>query len=88
VYVFKYVYRGQVFTALVEAATGQVLANIYPAKSEAPYVAVALLTGAVYLFLAVMVLAGSTFTTTAALILAVVAAPILFFLAVGVASRV
>ena len=36
-YQFKYLYEGQVYTALVEASSGRVYANLWPAKSEAPY---------------------------------------------------
>jgi len=36
-YQFHYNFNGQSFTALVEASSGQVYANIYPAKSEAPF---------------------------------------------------
>jgi DNA-directed RNA polymerase subunit RPC12/RpoP len=36
-YQFYYNYNGQSFTALVEASSGSVYANIYPAKSEAPF---------------------------------------------------
>ncbi len=37
VHTFKYDFQGKSFTAIVEAATGGVFANIYPAKAEAPY---------------------------------------------------
>ncbi len=36
-YQFYYTYNNQTFTAIVEASSGQVYANIYPAKSEAPF---------------------------------------------------
>ncbi|MCX7878466.1 MAG: hypothetical protein N2510_07495 [Ignavibacteria bacterium] len=36
-YNFHYTYNGKTYTALVEASSGQVYANIYPAKSEAPF---------------------------------------------------
>lgn len=36
-YQFHYNFGGQSYTALVEASSGQVYANIYPAKSEAPF---------------------------------------------------
>lgn len=36
-YQFHYSYNGQSYTALVEASSGQVYSNIYPAKSEAPF---------------------------------------------------
>ncbi|HJY63186.1 MAG TPA: hypothetical protein VJ455_03445 [Ignavibacteria bacterium] len=36
-YRFTYTFNNQSYTALVEASSGQVYANIYPAKSEAPF---------------------------------------------------
>ncbi len=36
-YQFYYTFNNQTYTALVEASSGQVYANIYPAKSEAPF---------------------------------------------------
>ena len=36
-YNFHYTYNGQTYAALVEASSGQVYANVYPAKSEAPF---------------------------------------------------
>jgi hypothetical protein len=36
-YQFHYNFGGQSYTALVEASSGQVYSNIYPAKSEAPF---------------------------------------------------
>lgn len=36
-YSFTYTFNGNNYTALVEASSGQVYANIYPAKSEAPF---------------------------------------------------
>ena len=51
-FTFKYDYDGQTFTALVEAATGKTLANIFPAKAEAPYLVVGGLTAMTFLTLA------------------------------------
>lgn len=36
-YHFYYEYKGQQYSALVEASSGKVYANIWPAKSEAPF---------------------------------------------------
>lgn len=36
-YQFYYYFNNHTYTALVEASSGQVYANIYPAKSEAPF---------------------------------------------------
>lgn len=51
---FKYDYAGKSYAALVEAATGEVFANIYPAKPEAPYRAVGLIAALVYICLALI----------------------------------
>lgn len=93
IYIFRYDYRGQVYSALVEAGTGAVLANIFPAKAEAPYLIAGGVTALVYLCLAFMALAGFQggglqFGAGLAIILGLVAAPFLFFFAVYVASRV
>jgi len=36
-YQYFYIFNNQTYTALVEASSGQVYANVYPAKSEAPF---------------------------------------------------
>jgi DNA-directed RNA polymerase subunit RPC12/RpoP len=41
IYIYKYDYAGHSYTAMVEGASGEVFANIFPAKAEAPYLAVA-----------------------------------------------
>jgi hypothetical protein len=85
IYIFKYTYKNQPFTAMVEAGTGTVLANIYPAKAEAPYLLAGGLTAGIYLILAIFFwLAGAGLT----FILAAIAAPFLFLFAVMIASRV
>lgn len=45
----EYQYQGKTYVALVEAATGRTLATVYPAKAEAPYIAVAALGFVVFL---------------------------------------
>ena len=60
-YTFKYSYKEQVYTALVEAGTGGVFANIFPAKAEMPYRVVGGLTAAVFLCLATTPLIGAAF---------------------------
>ncbi len=57
-YTFKYSYQGRDYSALVEAATGGVLANIYPAKAEAPYQLVGGAAALVFLCLATFPIAG------------------------------
>jgi len=95
IFVIKYVYQNQIFTAVVEAGTGKVFANVFPSKSEAPYYLVAGLAALVYLGLAIIpvfaVLFGNQATGIAiaiSLVLGIIAAPILFFLATWVASKV
>lgn len=58
IYTFKYSYQGRSYAALVEAATGGVLANIYPAKSEAPYQLVGGAAALVFLCLATFPIGG------------------------------
>ena len=95
-YTFKYNFQNQTYTALVEAGTGEVLANIFPAKAEAPYLLAAGITALVYLCLALVPIAfgafGGSFTSSLGiglcLGLGIIAAPILFALAVWVASKV
>ncbi len=49
VYIYKYEFGGRSYTALVEGASGKVFANLFPAKAEAPYFAVAALSTAGFL---------------------------------------
>jgi len=51
IYIFKYQFGKQTYTAMVEGASGKVFANIFPAKAEAPYHLVALLATAGFLIL-------------------------------------
>jgi hypothetical protein len=95
-FIIKYTYQGRLYTALVEGATGEVIANIFPAKAEAPYLVVGGLAALVFLCLALFpviggmangsggALAGFGLCATAGLI----AAPILFGLAAWVAAKV
>jgi hypothetical protein len=95
-YFFKYAFRDQTFTAIVDAASGTVLANLFPAKQEAPYLLVGIVTALVYLCLALVPLvmwgsSGDVGGTTGLLVcsgLGLVAAPILFAWAFWVANRV
>jgi hypothetical protein len=96
VFLYKYEFRGQFFTALVDAASGTVMANIFPAKAEAPYLLVGAVTAIVYLCLALfplMALADVDGTTTAiglgvCIGGGILASPFLFLWAYVVASRV
>jgi len=96
IYVFKYSYRNQTYTAVVEAATGVVTANLYPAKDQAPYLLAGCSTAFVYLALAVLPLTGLIFFAEpggvlgfiVAFALGLVAAPFLFAFAAWVAAKV
>ena len=57
-FTFKYVYQEVPYTALVEAATGEVYANIYPAKAETPYRFIGGLTAGIFLVLAAFPIIG------------------------------
>ena len=95
-YTFKYVYNGAPYTTIVEAGTGQVFANIFPAKSEAPYMLAGALTALTFLCLATFPLAGALVQNSdGALVglgvcaaLGLVAAPFLFALATWVAAKI
>jgi predicted RNA-binding Zn-ribbon protein involved in translation (DUF1610 family) len=95
IYMFKYLYKGQRYTAVVEAATGMVLANIFPAKAEAPYLLAGGLTALVFLCLATMPLfsmsgsgGGSVWGWLVLIIGGVIAAPILVAFAAWVAAKI
>jgi len=84
------------FTATVEAGTGSVFANIFPAKAEAPYLLAGGLTALVFLCLAIFPviggLAGNAEGVAIGLALCagigIVAAPILFALAAWVSAKI
>jgi predicted RNA-binding Zn-ribbon protein involved in translation (DUF1610 family) len=95
-YTFKYAYQGRIYAAIVEAATGGVLANIYPAKSEAPFQMAAAAAAVVFLCLATFPIVGylanggggaglGLLSCSGAGILA---APVLFALAAWVAAKI
>ncbi len=96
IYTFKYGFKDQAFTAVVEAATGRTLANIFPAKAEAPYLAVGCATALVFLCLAgvlaltVFYEGGASLGIGALLCIGggIVAAPVLFGVAAWIASKV
>jgi hypothetical protein len=95
-YTFKYVYQNKPYTAVVEAATGNVFANIFPAKAEAPYMMAGCAAALVYLCLALFPIAGvivggmsgATIGLVLCAALGLVAAPFLFALAAWVAAKV
>jgi predicted RNA-binding Zn-ribbon protein involved in translation (DUF1610 family) len=96
VYTFTYEFQNRRFTALVEAASGGVFANIFPAKAEAPYRTVGLLTASIFTCLAMGPIAGAAMADLdGALVglavctgLGLLAAPLLFMLAVWVAAKI
>ena len=93
---FKYTYQGRSYAAIVEAATGGVLANIFPAKSEAHYQIAGGVVAVVFLCLATFPIigylaGGSAGVGTGLLVcsgMGILAAPVLFALAAWVAAKI
>ncbi|GAB4480527.1 MAG: hypothetical protein Kow0088_22150 [Anaerolineales bacterium] len=52
IYTCKYFFNDRTYTAIVEGASGEVFANIYPAKAEAPYLLIGGIAALLYLCLA------------------------------------
>lgn len=96
IYTFKYGFKNKIYTAVVEAATGRTIANIFPPKAEAPYLAIGCLTAMVFLCLASMLGISMFYDNGASLPFGillclgggVVAAPILFGIAAWIAAKV
>jgi DNA-directed RNA polymerase subunit RPC12/RpoP/uncharacterized membrane protein YkoI len=96
VYDFKYEYQGKTYTAVVEAATGVVLANIFPEKAEAPFQLVGIITALVFLCAASIPIISYFVLDEGGLVVGLgigcgvagIAAPILFAVAMWVAARV
>lgn len=96
IYTMKYTYQGLAYTALVEAGTGGVFANVFPAKAEAPFQLAGGLTGLVFLCLALFPVVGALASDEAGFGiglaicggLGLLAAPLLFALAVWVAAKI
>ena len=85
IYVAKYTFGGKPYTALVDAATSKVFANIYPAKWEVPYLGIGGAAFIAFFVLSILALATSPgFYLLGTLILAVV----FFVLAAAVSARV
>jgi DNA-directed RNA polymerase subunit RPC12/RpoP len=97
-YTFKYSFNNQTYTALVEAATGKTLANIYPAKAEAPYLMAGCASALAFLALSLIPIFGALlgdvswdgylFGLAICSGLGVIAAPFLFGFAAWVAAKV
>jgi hypothetical protein len=64
-FTFKYSFGKKIFTAIVEAATGKVLANVFPEKNESPYELIATLTVGGFILLALLPLGGFLFGSEA-----------------------
>ena len=85
VYVCKYAFNKRRYTAIVDAATSKVFANIYPAKWEVPYVAIGTAAFVAYFVLAIL----SLFINFGLFIIGAPLLAILFFsLAVTISAKV
>ena len=95
-FTFHYDFAGQRYLALVDAASGSVFANIFPAKAEAPYRTIAAVVAAVFLCLAMLPVGGTLVEPNGGLEigsllcvgLGLIAAPLLFAGAAWVAAKV
>src|SRR3990172_4960135 len=95
-FTFHYDFAGQRYLALVDAASGSVFANIFPAKAEAPYRMMAIVTALVFLGLATLPVGGALADPRNGLMMGsllcagigVLVAPLLFAGAVWIAARV
>lgn len=95
-FVFKYEFKGERYTALVDAATSKVFANLFPSKWEAPYLTIAAIAFAVYFCLALGPLAGYMSGTgegfvvgvAAYFVLAIIVAIPIFIAAAYISSKV
>lgn len=96
IYTFRYRFVESEYSAVVEGVSGRVFANIFPAKAERPYQSVAIAAAVVFLCLATLPLGGTAIDpgqglllgTLLCLGLGMIAAPILFGIAVWIAARV
>jgi hypothetical protein len=96
IYTFKYVYKNDTYTAIVEGATGGVFANIFPAKAESPFQLVGGLAAFIFLCLATFPVLGALIDSGEGLAigsglcigLGLLATPFLFALAAWVAAKV
>jgi LSD1 subclass zinc finger protein len=95
-YLFKYKFEGREYTAVVDAASSQVFASVYPSKREVPYVAIGSIGCALY-FCAALIPAIAFFTSDGSglvlgilgyIIAAIVLAVPIFGIAAYVSARV
>jgi DNA-directed RNA polymerase subunit RPC12/RpoP len=95
-YAYKYRFQGTDYLALVEAGTGGTYASIYPAKAEAPYQTIAVVSALIFLCLATFpilgILAGGEngfmIGTLACLGGGILAAPLLLAAAAWIAAKI
>jgi len=96
IFTFKYAYKDNTYTAIVEGATGGVFANIFPAKAESPFQLVGGLAAFIFLCLATFPVFGALFNggegtaigSGLCIGLGLLSTPFLFALAVWVAAKV
>jgi hypothetical protein len=53
-YQFKYNYKGRSYQAIVDAASGRILASIYPAKDEIPFIGIAVATAIAFFLIGII----------------------------------
>jgi hypothetical protein len=85
VYVCKYDFNKRRYTAMVDAATSKVFANIYPAKWEVPYVSIGAAAFVAFFVLSLL----SLFVNFGIFLIGAPIMAILFFsLAVSISAKV
>jgi DNA-directed RNA polymerase subunit RPC12/RpoP len=95
-YFFKYSFQEDLYSAVVEGGTGEVFANIYPAKAETPYRLAGFLAALIFLFLATFPIVGAIIYGLEGFGLGlllcsgagILVAPLLFALGVWVAAKI
>ena len=95
-YFYKYSYQGDHYSAIVEGGTGEVFANIYPEKAEAPYRLAGCLAALTFLCLATFPIIGGVINSFEGFGLGlllcsgvgILVAPLLFALGVWVAAKI
>lgn len=95
-YFFKYTFKEDYYSSVVDGATGEVFANIYPAKPESPYRMIGAATALVFLFLATFPVAGTIiggpeglgFGFLVCSVVGIILAPILLAIAAWVAAKI
>jgi hypothetical protein len=95
-YFFKYNFQGTQYSSIVDGATGEVYANIFPAKSEYPYRLIGASAALVFLCLSTFPVAGALIGSAEGLgigfllyiALGIILAPILLAIAAWVAAKI